>query len=205
MAKNQFDNDFKEVKILYPELEFSIINDVKYKYKIIGILNITDSEGSHRGVFRVSIYFKLNYPFGFGALQEISNIIPREIDRHIDKNGFCCICGPLEQAKNERKNVNILYFIQMYVIPFLANQIHFEAYGYFLNGEYSHYIKGLWESLEEEFQTTDSDKINSILEYIRSKPSVNHKCYCGSGRKLKHCHVNTVKLIASILKQSKIL
>jgi len=204
MAKNKFDNDFKEVKILYPELEFSIINGTKYKYKINGILNITDSEGSHRGVFRVSLYFKANYPFGFGALQEISNVIPREIDRHINPDGFCCICGPIELARYERKNVTILHFIQMYVIPFLANQIHFDEYGYFLNGEYSHNNKGLWESLEEEFQTKDSDKINSILEYILSKPTVNHKCYCGSGRKLKHCHVNTVDLILSVLKKHNI-
>lgn len=201
MGKNQFDKDFKEAKMKFPELEYTILLNEKFRYRVDGIIKIIDSEGSQRGAFRVSIYFKNNYPLGFALLQETSNVIPRIIDRHVDETGGCCICGPITQARNELKPFTILKFVQDYAIPFFANYIHFDEYGYYKNGEYSHYGKGLWESFEEEFNTTDPEKLKSILQYIGSKPGVNTQCYCESGRKLKHCHLDTQNLIASILKK----
>lgn len=180
MAKNQFNIDFQEAKTKYSELEYALINNHRYKYRVDGILKIVDSKDSLWGVFRVSLYFKANYPFGFGILQETSNVIPRHIDRHIDKHGICCICGPVVAAKNELKPISILKFIEEHAIPYLANQIHYDEFGYFKNGEYSHYEKGLWESFEEEFKTKDPEIIKSYLNFIRSKPSVNTTCYCGS-------------------------
>ena len=40
----------------------------------------------------------------------------------------------------------------------------------------------------EEFKTKDVHQINKIIKFIKSKPSVNAQCYCGSGKKFKNCH-----------------
>jgi hypothetical protein len=94
------------------------------------------------------------------------------------------ICGPIEQATNEQKPLAIIDFIKLYAIPFFANQIHFEEYGFFLNGEYSHALDGLIEAIEEEFKTKDKSIIAKKLIYFKTKPSVNSLCYCGSGKNL---------------------
>jgi hypothetical protein len=92
MAKIQFQNDFNDLRQFYPDFEYEIYENLKFRYRIKGVLPVYDAEGCLYGVFRISIYFKETYPLGFAALQEVSNFIPRLVERHMDNNGFCCVC-----------------------------------------------------------------------------------------------------------------
>lgn len=195
MATDQFHKDFESAKKQYPNLVYTPADLNHFKYKVTGSIPIIDAEGTHWGTFHASIYFKARYPYGFAVLQEVSALIPRLIDRHIGQNGECCVCGPLEALEMEQKPLSVLAFINNYAVPYFANQIHYEEYGYYVNGEYSHDHEGLWESFEELFNTKDRGEIIKKLDFIKSKPSVNKPCPCGSGRKIKRCHLNLIKSI----------
>ncbi len=203
MVSNHFYRDFLEAKGFYPSLVFEQIKINYFKYKVTGVFPIIDDEGTTWGTFKASIYFKHRYPFGFALLQEISEHIPRSIDYHVGENGECCVCSPLESMEMEDKPISVLSFIEKYVIKFFANHIHFVKFGFYVNGEYSHYYQGLWEAFEEEFNTKNRNEIQKNLIYISAKPSRNSICYCGSGNKLKYCHEKKVKQIQKLLKQIK--
>lgn len=100
----------------------------------------------------------------------------------------------------ETKAMRILPFIGKYVIPFFANQVHFDHFSHFVNGEYSHEDEVILEELASELQTTDKHRITTILTHIASRPGRNDPCYCGSGKKFKVCHMNTYVKVLRLLK-----
>ena len=200
MIEDRFYKDFIKAKVRFPEIEYEILKSDVYKYRLLGSFKIVDDERTLWGEFKAAIYFKSNYPLGFASLQEVSENIPREDKRHINKVGICCFCGPLEQLEMEVKPVSIIDFINGYTIPFFANQIYYDQFGEYKNGDYSHRQDGIWEALEEEFSTKDRTEIQSKLDYIKSKPGRNSLCYCGSNLKIKNCHWEAANRIRKLLK-----
>ncbi|MBK7182138.1 MAG: SEC-C domain-containing protein [Saprospiraceae bacterium] len=201
MIEDRFYKDFIKAKGHFPSIEYEILKSDQFKYRLHGNLQITDEEGTLWGIFQAAIYFKSNYPLGFASLQELSNNIPREVSRHINKEGFCCVCNPLEALRMELRPNSIIDFIENYTIPFFANQIYCDKFGSFKNGEYSHGNDGIWESFEEEFNTKNRIEIQSKLDYIQKKPGRNELCYCGSNRKIKNCHWESAERIRKLLKR----
>ncbi|MBK7800087.1 MAG: SEC-C domain-containing protein [Saprospiraceae bacterium] len=201
MIEDRFYKDFIKAKVHFPEIEYEILKNHAFKYKLLGNFKIVDDEGTLWGEFKTAIYFKSNYPLGFASLQEVSEKIPREDKRHINRDGVCCFCDPLKQIEMEMKPFSIYDFIKEYTIPFFANQIYYEHFGEFKNGDYSHGEEGIWETLEEEFGTKNRTEIKSKLEYINSKPGRNSLCYCGSNLKLKHCHWEMANQIRKLSKK----
>ncbi len=195
-----FKEDFQKALEVYPGLEYELLKGNKFKYRVMGDFPIVDGDGVMWETFRASIYFKPVYPYGFALLQEVSTNIPRHEDRHISMDGYCCVCGLLESLEMESKAITLLEFIQKYVIPFFANQVHFEHFGYFLNGEYSHHDVGVWEELESILGIPDRLKIKSILKYINTKPGRNGICFCGSGKKVKFCHEEIYQKVLKLLR-----
>ena len=55
------------------------------------------------------------------------------------------------------------------MIPFYANQLYRQKSGHYKNGEYSHNGEGIWEALEEEFNTKDRDEIKRFLSEMKTK------------------------------------
>lgn len=188
MDQARFYKDFEEVKPKYPTLTLESIDHPRFPLKVRGDIAIIDHEGTHWQTFTVAIFFSRRYPYGFAVLQELSSYIPRESDRHISKTGECCVCSPLESLEMEEAPITVLDYLERYAIPYLANQVHYDQFGYYVNGEYSHDAEGLWEAFEDLFETKDRGIIMSKLRYIKSKPGRNDTCPCGSGKKLKHCH-----------------
>jgi hypothetical protein len=200
VAKNYFHRDFLEAKKLFPTLEYEILSEGRFKYKVTGDFPIIDSDGIIWEVFSASLYFKSNYPYGFVVLQETSQKIPRHLDRHMNENGECCVCSILDSLEMARNSIRVLNFIESYLIPFFANQVHYEKFGNYVNGEYSHLEEGIWETLEEEFKTKNRDKIKGILKYIRLNPGPNKLCYCRSGKINKKCHPRTYARVRELIK-----
>jgi len=200
MEREEFLRDLEIAKERYPFLEYDYREGKRYPYKITDDFEVLDEGGNHWGTFRSSIYFHHLYPKEFPLLQDQSKAFPREIDWHISpRDGDCCVCGVIELEEKAKSGISILQFIDEYVLPFYANQLHKKHFGYYKNGEYAHNAEGVWEALEEEFNTKDRVKIRRFFKEMRTKRGRNDVCFCGSGKKYKKCHLLRINIIEKVI------
>lgn len=206
MDSKHFIEDFNRAKEKYPDLVYHSTEYLNYPHKVSGDFKIVDSEDYHWGTFKGSVYFHSSYPKGFAVLKDESKSFPWNLDWHTEgKWGLCCVCGPLENIEKSSKGISVLGFIDNYVIRFYANQIYKKKYGHYKNGDYSHFEEGVWENLEEEFNTSDRNRILTNLKSMGAKRGRNELCFCGSGIKFKKCHLNRMQFLKDLADRNNIL
>ena len=202
MGQEDFLKDLKLAKEEFPHMVMEPTEYSEYPFKIEDDFEVTDHEGNHYGTFRAAVLFHKTYPKGFPILIDMSKEFPWEVDWHTsEKNGECCVCGIIEKEEVGMKGIMLLEFIKTYVIPFYANQLYRRKYGHYKNGEYAHYEEGVWQALEEEFNTTNREKIKQFLKEMKTKRGRNDVCFCGSGKKYKKCHLLRINIIERVIQR----
>lgn len=200
MGREEFIKDLEIAKQRFPFIDHEYRERKQYPYKVTDDFEITDNEGNHWGTFRASVYFPYTYPKGMPIMQDESKYFPWKVDWHMSSDdGRCCVCGVIEQEETAKRGISILGFIEDYIIPFYSNQLYRQEFGYYKNGEYAHYDEGVWEALEDEFETKDRFKIRRFLSEMRTKRGRNDVCFCGSGKKYKKCHLPKIEIINSVV------
>jgi len=184
-----FEEEQKIILEQYPSLSYIIKED---SIKLIGELYIPEINDS----YSIEILFPCDYPNSLPTVKEVDEEIVRDIDLHIYPDGTCCLCLPHLEQFYFPKGSNISVFIEKLVKPFFANQAYYKITGKWLNGEYSHGLKGIHEFYIELFKSDDIKIILQLLYLsIKSAPNYNKKCYCGSNKSIRKCHLpNIVKL-----------
>ena len=206
MGREDFLNDLELAREEYPFMEMEYSQYREYPFKIVDDFEVIDHEGNHWGTFRASVIFPKTYPKGFPILFDISKEFSWEDDWHMSStNGECCVCGVIEKEEVGQKGISVLEFIQKYVLQFYANQIYRKEFGYYKNGDYAHGKGGVWEALEEEFNTKDRDEIRRFLNEMRTKRGRNDVCYCGSGKKYKKCHLSRLNIIETVINRISLI
>lgn len=154
-----------------------------------GTIKIWD-KGQLLDSYEVKIVLTDGYPYMYPKVFELEGKIKREIDHHCMEDGLICIApGPI-QKQECRRGLLLPDFIHLKLIPHLAQQTHKNEYGYYPNGEYSHYGKGILESYKEIVQEEDSNQVIHLMEKVvqNDLPGRNDPCFCESGLKFKNCH-----------------
>lgn len=193
MQNLKISKDIAQVLECYPKL---VLNEEKKSKFLAGEIDIFDADGLYIDSYGVKINIPLNYPFGFPALYETSNKFPHIPDRHVNEGGSCCVCSLQEEDMIRQKGISIFDYIAGYVVPYLANQIHFDHTGLWANGDYEHGFDGIFQYYRELFKTTSIEETTDLL-FILSKSRMNRNdlCFCGSNVKLKRCHLETYRTI----------
>ncbi len=192
------------VKEHFPELKFYT---AKEKTLILAGEIKLKQEDEILDVYEAEIIFPNNYPHGVPLLREVGGRIPRVLDRHTTKNGFCCLCVRGEYRKFWKQGDSIVDFINKLVIPYLANQSYYERMGEWSGEEYSHGVKGTIEFYKDALDVEDEKIIILFLEKIINGEKIgrNEKCFCGSNKKIKKCHLQSYsELKNSIYKEGAI-
>ncbi|SNR68978.1 SEC-C metal-binding domain-containing protein [Desulfurobacterium atlanticum] len=165
-----------------------------------GLININNID-----CFEVEIEFNRNFPRSVPVVKEIGGDIPRDMDRHIDKEGRCCLTIPSIITEELMRVPSILNFMEKFVEPFFANRLYYEKTGMWLSGEYSHGKRGILDFLTERLFI--KRKIAAkLLEFgckFRKKSYLinwNKPCPCGSGKVLKKCHKKEILEIIKLVK-----
>ena len=198
-------HDFEIAQMKYPGLEYRYEGRSGYCHVVEGEIDIVDGTGTLWGSFEVSIRFYHTYPKGFALPYDKSRAFKWINDWHMNSDGECCVCSPLEKIEQSYTRTTIIEFIEGYVIPFYSNQVHRRIYGKYKNGAYNHGLEGIWESLEEEFNTRDREKIKLILEEMNHTRTRNDPCICGGAHKYKKCHMNRIKYIREMVRKNDIM
>lgn len=182
-----YNREWKSVKENYPKLKFYTIKgkililkgeiELKYNNQILDKYNL-------------EIFFPEDYPSNPPLLREADERIPRIRDRHINKQGDCCLFPRIALKEIWDANPNILYYINELVVPFFAHQSYFERYGEWKNKGYAHGAEGIIEFYKEKCNIDSIDILVIMLQKLFNNEKIgrNDPCFCKSGKKLKRCH-----------------
>lgn len=196
LQQKKLNQDIQEVLGLYPEL------DVLYKNqrptKIHGVFRLFDNYNVEQGNWIIAIKIPSEYPYAFPELYELSDKIERSEDTHIADDGKVCL--ELDIIANyiaKNKGITLLTFINNYVIKYFCWILLYTS-GYKEELEFwKHNLDGYKQFLYERLDTFDDLLVLKCLDIITDNnlPSRNDLCFCGSGKKYKHCHARKIESI----------
>jgi ubiquitin-protein ligase len=197
-AVSYFENDFKEVTRYFPKLKYRKIENEKM-WVVFGELEISDQVDDYWGTFDIEIELPNSYPYCVPLVKEISKVIKRDGDWHIDDDGYCCLDIEHKMLLLKKRGVNLTNFIKNKVYPYFANQIYKKNKGNYAAGEYLHNFEGVQQFYREELNIGRVELARNILQGIILKklPERNEPCFCGE-RKFKSCHVKCVDFLRSM-------
>ncbi len=157
--------------------------------KLHAELEIVDTTGDLWGAFLVTITFPPAYPLVPPLLYEDQGRIKRVPDWHVNGNGSLCIGPEVSELVKYDRAAHLLDWLDRSAIPFLANHLHKERTGEYLNGELPHYSEGIWEY----YTTAWSCSRGEVLRRLRIingavRVSRQEACYCGSQATWLSCH-----------------
>lgn len=193
-----FEKDFEEATRFFPKLKYRTIEKGK-SWVVSGELDICDQIGNYWGTFSIAIYLPNSYPYCVPKVKEVSKVIKRDSDWHIDDNGDCCLDIEHKMLLLKKRGMNLSDFIKNKVYPYFANQIYKENEGQYAAGEYLHNFEGVQQFYREELNIVSTELAVDILQSILLKklPKRNDPCICGE-RKFKSCHLKSVEFLSSL-------
>jgi len=140
--------------------------------------------------FNIKIHIYKDYPLTIPDIEELDGKIPKEF--HMN-DIFFCLGVPLEMLMYA-KNHSIEQFLNRYLNSYLMSFMYYYKYGICPYGDRSHGSHGKLEHLKEYFQEQNDRMVFKLLKLtINEKVGRNEKCVCGSGKKYKRCHLNTIE------------
>lgn len=159
-----------------------------------GVIPIIDMDGKYWEDYEVEIHCSPYFPKQFPLLFETGGKIPRIGDWHVyEDTGSCCVKIIPEELLRCKKGITVIEYIREEVIPYLFNQTHRRIEGYYVNGEYSHGTKGIFEYYSQLLGT--GNNVKQLLQFMHfiathERPQRTSSCFCGKKAKFRHCHRN---------------
>lgn len=188
-AYGVFVSQLDEATMSFPSLQRVVVNGEEI---LKGSLSIIDKDGKHWEDYEVEIHVSEEFPYRFPRLFEVSGKIPRIADWHVyEDTGSCCVKILPEEVLRCKNGITVTEYIQEEVLPYLFNQTHRRTEGYYVNGEHSHGLRGIFEYYANILNTGDNIKLTvQLLRYIATndRPARTAACFCGNGNKFRQCH-----------------
>jgi hypothetical protein len=142
--------------------------------------------GTEIETYEVFMLFPENYPYSLPTVWETGG----KISRHLMDDGSLCFGNPQDVAAVCKGSITLDWFLEEILNPHLCREYVREKNGEYPTGERSHGLEGIWEGYYDIFDTTDKAEVLRQVGMTLSHVKVgrNGPCYCGSGKKYKHCH-----------------
>jgi hypothetical protein len=159
--------------------------------EVYGNFRIIDNKGDLQGDFNIRVLISKYYPKGFHHLIETSQKIERIIDRHIDKEGNCCVEIFQKILLIAQRGISVKDFFERYVHKFFCWQLVYEEDPNAVE-QWEHYDPGTRQFYYELLGITNDIAVRNCIEAVlRGRiPDRKDKCVCGSGKLTKHCHAS---------------
>lgn len=147
-----------------------------------------------------------DHPCSAPLVWEIGNRIPRSRDRHVNPtDGTLCLGLPEEIWKIGSEGFELSTYLEGPVRTFLIGNSLFERGEKWPHGEWAHGASGICQFYGEKIGFSDPATVCQLLEMLSKRRIKGHwLCPCGSGRKLRKCHVAQVMQLHRTLPPSAI-
>jgi hypothetical protein len=186
-----FDNiihdQYEVVKNKYPKLKPP--SPKSLGWNIDGYLDVIDDEGGYWDTYKVTIFVPEDYPVHLPELIETGKKIERHIDWH-NIDGVCCLSTKAVMFHEMRGNITLLFWLDKYALPYLANHVYRVQTGHYANLEFEHGVPGIIQGYSNLFGINDKKFIIERLKLLTGFRTIgrNDPCFCGSGIKYKKCY-----------------
>lgn len=196
------EKDVREVVERFPKLKFLYCPKRK-TWLLEGNVDICDKAGCYWDTFNLLIVIPNNYPHGIPIVIERSQIIPRDLNRHISNEGVCCLDIEHSLLKRARRGIHLVDFIVDKIYPYLANQLFFNENKHYAGSEYKHHFEGVRQFYTETLHLSDAKVVIAVLEevIVNNLPGRNDDCICGKKEKFKRCHFESAEFLKSLGKE----
>ena len=144
--------------------------------------------------YQVQAGIPANFPWEEPVVLETGGRIPKVVDRHVfPSSGHCCL-GIWEEWLLTAPDHSFEAFLTECFHNYFVSQSWFEAKGEWPYGQRSHGKEGVIESYAELLGTTrDADLMADYLRLLSRAEIKGHAaCPCGSGLRLRNCHIDRV-------------
>lgn len=137
------------------------------------------------------------------VVYEVGGRIPRHIDRHTYQSGALCLGVPEELWPKPGTAINLADFLNQHVRSYLVANTLVEEGQPWPFGERSHGHKGTLEFYAEKYGIDNPTAVMSLLSYAIKTASKGHwNCFCGSGKRMRDCHPDTVHRLRENINQN---
>jgi hypothetical protein len=186
-----FTKEQEYLAINYPSLNFIVDDNTIFIRGKVQIAKIA--------AFDIEIKLPDDYPNSLPEVKELGGKIPIVNDRHVNDDGTCCLTVPAKMFQDLGKSYSIIDFIDKFVVPFFANQVHYEINGAWANGDYHHGKQGIFEYYAESLEVKSPKTIADLMKItLQPFPKLSQKCPCKSGKRLKKCHLKGIIFLKQI-------
>lgn len=192
--------EFESVAKGFPDLKPEFENN---QWQLVGRIDVIDEFGEKWDQYNVKIVFPHRYPKEMPIMFETGGRIPREDDYHVNPDGSCCLSVPAMEMIICSRGISAANFIQELAIPYLANHTYKRKFNKFAREEYDHGIGGLYQFYADAFKSEQWNLIMAGLRKIvlNELPQRNDLCFCGSAKKYKNCHRQSVEYLSPVSKE----
>lgn len=186
-----FDEFKQALAVEYPSLHASIEGG---RVVVRGTLFLRGN-GIEIDHYQIEIEVPNSFPRDLPVVREVGGRIPRIQDRHVEpENGRACVLLPDERHKYFPVGASLIDFIRGPVENFFLSQTYFEKTGKWLSEQWAHGLEGIVEYYAQILGTENRVVIGTCLRYLARKDLKGHwDCYCGSGKRLRDCHLEQLR------------
>ena len=112
---------------------------------------------------------------------------------HIYSNRTLCLATDTDLYLHFREGFDLGAWMEEYVELYFVSYEYYKRYGVFPFGERSHGSKGMLEFYCDYFKIPGSKQAKEFISYIvTTEYKGHHPCPCGSGKKLRNCHKDSI-------------
>lgn len=176
----------------YPDLRVLEKDDTIF---VVGSFPLV-CEGVTTDRYEIEVRLPRDFPDSIPELRETARRIPRKENRHVNpNNGEACPIVPEEWLLSPDHD-SLVSFLNGPLRNFFIGQSLVEQGDPWPFGGRSHGVDGLYEAYGELLGTTDRGAILRYLACLGHDIIKGHlECPCGSGKKLRNCHVGDVRAL----------
>lgn len=174
---------------LQPELFFQVEKGVAYLRGTYLVVH----EGEVWDRYEIEIEFPHNYRNGLPTVRETGGRIPREPERHMEPDGRACLFLKDEFWWEHPEGLTFRQFLGETLHSYFVCQTYYDRCEQkWLLNDREHFAFGRYCFYKE---ATGADSLRAILrylDYVERGASGHWPCPCGSGEKLRDCHLDVM-------------
>lgn len=196
---NNLDSQIAELRAIYTGLDglhrrsdgtTIVAGQLSFEASADGLASISDT-------FSINIYIPNAYPEVLPMVFETGGKIDASY-QHKFRNKSLCLAVPVELSLVFHREPSLLGFVTNLVVPYLYGYCYSRKFGIHPFGERSH-SGGTVEFFVEALQLSSDLNALVVLDYLRKYGfDAQKSCPCGSGRRVRHCHKETLRQLHDI-------
>jgi len=191
-----FEEIRRQVEETYPDLKF---NERDQSLVLSGYYPLFEGDRVYDR-YLIELVVPPESPLGLPVVREVAGRIPRVPDRHMESDGAACIVLPDAFWYEFPRGMSLIDFLNGPMRVFFGCQTLIESgvKNPWPAGEWAHWADGNIQFYAPLIKSQQPEVVLGYLEILKAEKTRGHwLCPCGSGQRLRKCHLALVEELRS--------